>query len=188
MVKPKKKISKPPTNNGFEDYFSSVKNELRSVLLVVHRGMSQLLDGIDNKDPQKCYESLKLVLKNIKELDILIGQLINTSRFELALEKYKSNVEVTKDDVELFKKELIGVISHVIRTPLTVIKEGLALTIEEIPGRLNPKQKEILSKVKGNTDRLVGYIERIFKSSWEDTLKTIGSEVYYQSIIRNNKK
>lgn len=59
--------------------------------------------------------------------------------------------------------------------------------LDEIPGKLTPKQKDILVMIKENTDRLVVYIERVLKTSWDDTIKEIGSEVYYQSIIRNNK-
>jgi signal transduction histidine kinase len=87
----------------------------------------------------------------------------------------------------MFKNELIGVISHVVRTPLTIIKESLALILDEIPGKLNPKQKEIVIKAKENIDRLVGYIERILNNRWDDTIKEIGKEVYYKSIIRDKK-
>jgi signal transduction histidine kinase len=177
--------TKPDGSLG--EYFTSVRHELHNILAVAQEGTSQILEGIGGRDCNKCNKILTPVLKSIKELNVVIDQMLSTSKFESMLAKYKDNTKIDKDDIEMFKKELIGVISHVVRTPLTVIKEGLALTIEEIPGSLNPKQKEILTTAKENTDRLVNYIERILNSSWDDTVKTIGKEVYYKSIIRNDK-
>ena len=42
---------------------------------------------------------------------------------------------------------------HELRTSLTVMKEGLSLVLDEVPGRLNKKQREILIMVKKNIDR-----------------------------------
>jgi len=182
-----KKENKPTRQNPLDEHLSSIRHELRNILAVIQEGTNQVLDGLGNKDCQKCYKMLNPVLESTKELDGLIEQLLNTARFESMLEKYKENTKISNDDLEVFKKELIGVISHLIRTPLTVIKEGLSLMLDEIPGKLTPKQKDILVMIKENTDRLVVYIERVLKTSWDDTIKEIGSEVYYQSIIRNNK-
>jgi len=63
---------------------------------------------------------------------------------------------------------LMGMISHVIRTPLTVVKESLSLMLEEIPGKLNPKQKELLSTGKENVDGLIQSVEEVFEKSWNE--------------------
>ncbi|MDD5355217.1 MAG: histidine kinase dimerization/phospho-acceptor domain-containing protein, partial [Candidatus Omnitrophica bacterium] len=177
----------PVKQNSLDEHLSSIKHELRNILVVIQEGKSQVLDGLGNKDCQKCYKMLNPVLESAKELDGLIDQLLSTARFESMLDKYKENTKISADDLEIFKKELVGVISHVIRTPLTVIKEGLSLMLDEIPGKLTPKQKQIVTMIKENTDRLVVYTERVLKTSWNDTIKEIGSEVYYQSIFRDNK-
>jgi CheY-like chemotaxis protein len=59
-------------------------------------------------------------------------------------------------------------ISHIIRTPLTVVKESLSLMLEEIPGKLNAKQKELISTGKDNVDDLIQSVEAIFEKSWNE--------------------
>ena len=59
-------------------------------------------------------------------------------------------------------------ISHEIRTPLAVIKEGLSLVLDEIPGKLNAKQKELLSAGKQNVDVLLQSVEEVFEKSWNE--------------------
>ena len=53
----------------------------------------------------------------------------------------------------------MGMISHVIRTPLAVVKESLALVLDEIPGKLNAKQREFLSTGKQSLDELIQSVE-----------------------------
>ncbi len=44
-------------------------------------------------------------------------------------------------------------ISHELRTSLSVVREGVSLILDGVPGRLNEKQKAILIMVKRNIDR-----------------------------------
>ncbi|MGZ3559351.1 MAG: hypothetical protein ACXU97_09595, partial [Thermodesulfobacteriota bacterium] len=46
-------------------------------------------------------------------------------------------------ELEILTYELMGMISHIIRTPLAVVKESLSLVLDGIPGELNEKQKEL---------------------------------------------
>lgn len=72
-----------------------------------------------------------------------------------------------KDDLERLKNELLGIIEHKVRTPLTAVKEAISLVAEEIPGELNPKQKKLLAIAKKNIDRLTDSIEEILKNPWD---------------------
>jgi CheY-like chemotaxis protein len=87
-------------------------------------------------------------------------------------ELQENELEIMKDELrnelEIIKDDLMGMISHVIRTPLTVVKESLSLMLEEIPGKLNPKQKELLSTGKENVDGLIQSVEEIFEKSWNE--------------------
>jgi signal transduction histidine kinase len=76
-----------------------------------------------------------------------------------------------EDDLEKAKKELITMISHLIRTPLTIIKEGLSVVLDEIPGKLNPEQKKFLIKAKDSTDRLIQSVEKILQTPWDEIIK-----------------
>jgi len=70
--------------------------------------------------------------------------------------------------MEVLTYELTGMVSHIIRTPLAIIKESLSLVLDEIPGELNAKQKELLSNGKKSLDSLVFSIEELSRESWPD--------------------
>ncbi|NWF92213.1 MAG: response regulator [Syntrophaceae bacterium] len=61
-------------------------------------------------------------------------------------------------------------ISHVVRTPLAVVKESLSLVLDGIPGKLNGKQNELLSIAKLEVDGLIQSIEEIFQKSWDEVV------------------
>jgi two-component system, NtrC family, sensor histidine kinase GlrK len=63
------------------------------------------------------------------------------------------------------KTDFTAHVSHELRTPLTAIREGTALLLEEIPGRLSSSQKEILEVVRGNSERLFLSISSILDLS-----------------------
>jgi CheY-like chemotaxis protein len=70
--------------------------------------------------------------------------------------------------LERFKHELTAMISHVVRTPLTVVKESLSLVLDEIPGKLNAQQKELLSTGRASLNELIQSMEEIFEKSWNE--------------------
>ncbi|NQT06760.1 MAG: hypothetical protein HQ575_04385 [Candidatus Omnitrophica bacterium] len=61
--------------------------------------------------------------------------------------------------LEQFKYDFISVISHELRTPLAIIKEGISLILDEIPGKINSDQKEILIMSKNNVNRLAKSVD-----------------------------
>lgn len=73
--------------------------------------------------------------------------------------------------MEIFVYELMGMISHIVRTPLAVIKESFSLALDEIPGRLNEKQKEILSNGRKSVDGLIQSIEELSNESWTEIVR-----------------
>ncbi len=171
-----------------EAYLSSVRHDLRSQLMVVREGASMILDGLGDANCDKCFSFLKPALESSDELNKLIGELLSISRFHPILagltsakdekpkrareEPSENELEIMKDELrnelEIIKDDLMGMISHVIRTPLTVVKESLSLMLEEIPGKLNAKQKELLSTGKQNVDDLIQSVEEIFEKSWNE--------------------
>jgi len=175
-------------NDKFEAYLSSVRHDLRSQLMVVREGASMILDGLGDSKCDKCFSFLKPALESADELNKLIGELLSTSRFNAMIaplptareekperakeEPAENELEIMKDELrnelEIIKDDLMGMISHVIRTPLTVVKETLSLMMEEIPGKLNAKQKELLSTGKENVDGLIQSVEEIFEKSWNE--------------------
>ncbi len=75
-------------------------------------------------------------------------------------------------ELEFLTYELLGMISHIIRTPLAIIKESLSLVLDEIPGKLNEKQKDLLSNGKKSVDSLIQSIEELSRESWEEIIRT----------------
>ena len=161
-----------------ETYLSSVRHDLRSQLVVVREGASMILDGLGNAKCDNCFALLKPVVDCTDELNRLIGELLSVSRFDAVLSmpaaakeeepKGMRKEEPSKDEVEKFKYRLMGMISHIVRTPLAVVKESLALVLDEIPGKLNATQKELLTAAKQSLDELVQSMEEVFEKSWNE--------------------
>jgi CheY-like chemotaxis protein len=167
-----------------EEYLSSVRHDLRGQLLVVREGTSMVLDGLGNKNCNKCFSILRPALESADKINKLIGELLSTSRFSTILDPLISEKEedlktlkdeLISNDLETLKFELMGMISHVIRTPLTVVKESLSLILDEIPGQLNAQQKQLLSDAKKNADDLIQSIEGIFEQSWDKIVQSARS-------------
>ncbi len=79
-------------------------------------------------------------------------------------------VHIAKDiterkKVEKLKDEFISTVSHELRTPLSIIKEGVSLIADEIPGKVNQKQKNILKMGSENIDRLARIINNLLDIS-----------------------
>ncbi|MBL7158725.1 MAG: diguanylate cyclase [Candidatus Omnitrophica bacterium] len=67
--------------------------------------------------------------------------------------------------IDTLKNEFINTVSHELRTPLSITKEGLSVVVEEIPGKINQKQKKILCMAKDNIDRLARIINSLLDIS-----------------------
>jgi len=63
------------------------------------------------------------------------------------------------------KSEFIATVSHELRTPLTIIKEFSTIILDGIPGKINDKQKEYLSIINENTDRLTRLVNNLLDMS-----------------------
>lgn len=74
--------------------------------------------------------------------------------------------DITIDkQIEMNKTEFVSIASHELRTPLAIIKEGINLVLDEIPGKINEGQSEILSLSKTNIERLSRIINNLLDIS-----------------------
>lgn len=74
--------------------------------------------------------------------------------------------DVTRErEVDRMKTEFVGLVSHELRTPLTSIKGYVDLLIAGEAGEVNDEQREFLSIVKTNSDRLVALINDLLDVS-----------------------
>jgi CheY-like chemotaxis protein len=111
-------------------------------------------------------------LKSIKEELLRKEEEKVKNRDRLLVETGHGAEELQGYELEFLTYELLGMISHIIRTPLAIIKESLSLVLDEIPGKLNEKQKELLSNGKQSADTLIQSIEELSRESWEEILHT----------------
>jgi PAS domain S-box-containing protein len=74
--------------------------------------------------------------------------------------------DITKEkEIDRIKSCLISNVSHELRTPLSTIKEGIALVCDGSLGPVYADQKDVLSRVKKNIDRLSRLINDLLDMS-----------------------
>jgi signal transduction histidine kinase len=64
-------------------------------------------------------------------------------------------------ELDRLKSEFVSDVSHELRTPLTSIKGYIDYLLQGIVGELSPPQKDFLTRVQGNIDRLVRLITNL---------------------------
>ena len=90
-------------------------------------------------------------------------------------------------DLEQEKTKFLQHISHELKTPLTVIREGAELMNEQVVGELNTQQREIAAILRDNSLQLQKLIEDLLNFS---ILRTPSSSLFFKrvelgKIIRN---
>lgn len=173
-------IDQKKKKEPLEEYLSFVRHELRNQLFVVREGISQAVDGLGNNDCSKCAKILQPSLEYADDLNKSIGEMLSKAPLELILTKQDNN-KTEIENAEVLKKELMVLINHMVRTPLTIIKEGVSLVLDEIPGNLNPEQKKFLSAAKENTDNLIVSIEKILLTPLEKVSTLVGEDLQYKT-------
>src|SRR4030042_1566470 len=75
--------------------------------------------------------------------------------------------------LDQLKTDFVSTVSHELRTPLTIMGEYASIISDEIPGKLNPEQREYLSIIEGNIDRLSGIMEDLLDISRIEAQKVV---------------
>jgi PAS domain S-box-containing protein len=81
------------------------------------------------------------------------GRIIGISTISRDITEQKRLEEEVRQAIEI-KSRFISIASHELRSPLTAIREGIALIVEEARGPVTPGQKELLEVALRNIDRL----------------------------------
>ena len=66
-------------------------------------------------------------------------------------------------ELEAERERTLRHVSHELKTPLTALREGVALLQEEIPGPLEGTQREVVDILDANTRSLQGHIESLLR-------------------------
>jgi len=70
-----------------------------------------------------------------------------------------------RKEVEHIKDEFLSTVSHELRTPLSITKEGISLVLDQIPGKTNKEQNDILQTAQDNINRLAKIINDLLDVS-----------------------
>jgi len=74
--------------------------------------------------------------------------------------------DVTKQlEQDELKREFLSTVSHQLKTPLTSVRMALHILLEEKIGSLTPKQADLLTAAREDSDRLYGVIENLLDIS-----------------------
>jgi len=68
-------------------------------------------------------------------------------------------------ELDKLKSDFLSMVSHELRTPLAVMKGGVTLCLDEIPGKLNETQKDLLQDTLDNINQLTRLITDLLDMS-----------------------
>jgi len=86
----------------------------------------------------------------------LLGQ--QKQLLDLATELQRLNEDLRESD--RVKSEIVSMVNHELRTPMTAVKEGIALILDDILGPVSEEQRKFLTIAKSNLERLGSLINR----------------------------
>lgn len=69
------------------------------------------------------------------------------------------------EELAILKDDFVATVSHELRSPLTAIKEGINLVLDEALGSINAEQRDFLGTVDENIDRLTELINHMLDLS-----------------------
>jgi len=158
----------------------------------------------DNCPFKKTRKDKKPHTEEVDDPHIGIPLLVTTSPMFDEDGEFIGSVHIAKDiteqkKAEKLKDEFVSTVSHELRTPLSITKEGVSLVLDEIPGKINDKQKNVLKMSRDNMDRLARIIDDLLdvskieagkielKKAAIDMHKTI-KDVYDNWKLESNKK
>ena len=87
-----------------------------------------------------------------------------------ALERKKAEEELRKANEKLkeydqLKSEFVSITSHELRTPLSIITGAIKLVLDEIPGKIVPEQRDVLTTAMENVERLSKIVDSLLNIS-----------------------
>jgi two-component system CheB/CheR fusion protein len=107
---------------------------------------------VKTKDGSIFYADINATTINIAGKTYQITFFHDVTEQKIAEEEKRLALEI-KTATEI-KSKFISMVSHELRSPLGVIKEGINLVLEGLAGNINDAQKDLLDTAKRNTDRL----------------------------------
>jgi len=140
---------------------------------------TRITDILGDGDGRLSTELTKLfgtedVLENLElhyQSENLSERIFNITAREILVEEEKEEELIVlqditkKKEIDRMKSELISNVSHELRTPISIVKEGVSLVLDGVLGEVKGDQKDILSRVKNNIDRLARLVNDLLDIS-----------------------
>ncbi|MCE5299804.1 MAG: PAS domain S-box protein [Spirochaetia bacterium] len=79
-------------------------------------------------------------------------------------QKLKNDIEKMKE-LDRLKDDFLSIVSHELRTPITAIRGYLSFFLNGAFGAMSPEQKDVMERVRSNTDRLLTLINNLLDMS-----------------------
>jgi two-component system sensor histidine kinase BarA len=135
-------------------------------------------------------ESKEKLQKEMEERTVLLDHSLDElSRAKTSNEKILNDLESTKRDLEMVNRKLkevdvtklifIGIASHELKTPLTIIKSNIDFILSEKGGKLPDYLKSYLLSIQRNTNRIQSRMDRMLDLS---RLKSGRLHIYRESL------
>lgn len=164
-------------NNACESIFNIKENEVlnKYFLEVLSNGdLFDYISSIYNSNGKDTGQ--KIIYLNIDNKDyyynIIVSILKDTLDKTTGLVVLFQNVTQLKQ-IEKIKSDFIATISHEFKTPLTSIMIGTSLFSDDKIGALNIKQKEIISTITEDSERLLSLVNDLLNLSKVESSKSI---------------
>lgn len=74
-----------------------------------------------------------------------------------------------KEDFDQAKQDFVALTSHQLRTPLSATRWFLEILLKEIPGKLNPKQHDLLERAYESNMRMINLVKDLLDTTRLDT-------------------
>ncbi|MEW6742317.1 MAG: ATP-binding protein [Planctomycetota bacterium] len=111
---------------------------------------------------------------SVPRLRRAIDGALERDRLRKELEENRRNLEQTNEELTRRNEEIQNfyhVLSHELKSPLTVAREFLKIVIDKLPGPINAEQEEFLHIARESCDRMVRTINDLLDSARLDTGK-----------------
>ena len=137
------------------EYQRSVLTGVVVAAIVLAMVLALLLGGWLSRPSRQIQAAIERLGENKYDQAVVVGGPADMRRLGQQLDWLRQRLAILEDD----KKRFLRHISHELKTPLAALREAVALLNEEVPGKLNDQQHEIVQILGKNTWSLQSQIE-----------------------------
>lgn len=155
-------INKPFWQTPWWTHSADMQKKLRAAIKKAAGGEIVVFEAT-HKAPDGSLHYIDFSLKPVKDETGKVIFLLPEGRDITERKRLEEEAKVVarlKESAEI-KSNFTSMVSHELRSPLAVIKEGLNIVLEGLVGGMTDEQKDILTTAKRNTDRLGRLINNV---------------------------